>query len=189
VKRRAALWIAVLAWTLGCGPDAPPEEPAEAPRAAAEARAPASSEPPPQSEPSPVAAAVAPGSEARPAAGPLELSPSGGPPGSLLRVPESAASTRGPSESLAGPATPPPLAPDAPPVWKERVRVQRHSEAIGPAGPRQGTWSETDAALRVPVNERVQIEGGVRVGERDEPGREEQHERESTSRVGVEVRF
>lgn len=71
---------------------------------------------------------------------------------------------------------------------KKRVHVDRRSQAIGPAGPRQGTRSETDAGIRVPLDEDVSLEGGVRVDERNEPGQEEP-ERKSTPRVGVEVRF
>jgi hypothetical protein len=71
---------------------------------------------------------------------------------------------------------------------KNQVHVDRRSQAIGPKGPRQGTRSETDAGIRVPLDEDVSLEGGVRVDERDEPG-QEAPERKSTPRVGVEVRF
>lgn len=71
---------------------------------------------------------------------------------------------------------------------KNQVHVDRRSQAIGPAGPRQGTRSETDAGIRVPLDEDVSLEGGVRVEQREEPGRETP-ERKSTPRVGVEVRF
>lgn len=71
---------------------------------------------------------------------------------------------------------------------RERVRVDRRSEAIGQPGPDQGTYSETDASVDVPVGERVKLRGGVRVEERDQPA-EERRERESTPRVGVEVQF
>jgi hypothetical protein len=90
-----------------------------------------------------------------------------------------------------------PPAPDAPPVPKppgaldrlgQSIRLERRSEAIGPAGPRQGAVFETEAGLRIPVDEAVSIEGGVRVDSREEPGLKEP-DRRSTPRVGVEVRF
>jgi hypothetical protein len=68
------------------------------------------------------------------------------------------------------------------------VRVKRRSETIGPAGPRQSTAYETEAGLRVPLDDSVSLEGGVRVDERDKPGVEES-DRKSIPRVGVEVRF
>jgi hypothetical protein len=71
---------------------------------------------------------------------------------------------------------------------KNQVHVDRRSQAIGPKGPRQGTRSETDAGIRVPLDDDVSLEGGVRVDERNEPG-QEAPERKSTPRVGVEVRF
>jgi hypothetical protein len=72
--------------------------------------------------------------------------------------------------------------------WKDRVRVKRSQESIGHAGPRQGTVSHTEAGLRVPVDDAVSLEGGVRVDSRDEPGLAEP-ERSSIPRVGVEVKF
>jgi hypothetical protein len=72
--------------------------------------------------------------------------------------------------------------------WREHVRLERHSEDVGPAGPRQGKVSETEAALRIPVDESVSLEGGVRVDSREDPGLEEPVRR-STPRVGVEVKF
>ena len=109
----------------------------------------------------------------------------------LLRLP--AASE--PDSPTAVPLTPveaPPenASPDELAAWRERIRIERRSQAVGPAGPRQGTYSETDAGVSLPVGERVRIEGGVRVGAREEPGREpEEDDRQSSSRVGVEVRF
>ena len=72
--------------------------------------------------------------------------------------------------------------------WKEHVRLERRTEQIGPAGPRQGTVSETEAALKIPVDESVSLEGGVRVDSREEPSAKEPVRR-STPRVGVEVKF
>ncbi len=71
---------------------------------------------------------------------------------------------------------------------KNQVHVDTRSEPIGPKGPRQGTRSETDAGIRVPLDESVSVEGGVRVDQRKDPSLEEP-ERKSTPRVGVEVRF
>jgi hypothetical protein len=125
--------------------------------------------------------------------------------------PEKAAEAHVPLESLlktpgAANAPPPPrpvdLTPPEPPTadgkkngtpgalerWKDRVRVQRSQEAIGRSGPRQGTVSHTEAGVRVPVDDAVSLEGGVRVDSRDEPGAE-QDERSSIPRVGVEVKF
>lgn len=72
--------------------------------------------------------------------------------------------------------------------WKERVRLERHTEAMGRAGPKQGSVSQTDAGVRIPVDESVSLEGGVRVDQRDDPKAEEPV-RKSIPRVGVEVRF
>ena len=72
--------------------------------------------------------------------------------------------------------------------WKERVRVERHTEATGHAGPNQGTVSQTDAGVRIPVDKSVSLEGGVRVDQREDPKAEEA-QRKSIPRVGVEVRF
>ena len=72
--------------------------------------------------------------------------------------------------------------------WKDRVRLERHTEATGPAGPKQGSVSQTDAGVRIPVDESVSLEGGVRVDQRDDPKAEEPV-RKSIPRVGVEVRF
>ena len=68
------------------------------------------------------------------------------------------------------------------------MRLERHSEQVGPAGPRQGTHSETEAALRIPVDKSVSLEGGVRVDSREDPSLKEPV-RKSTPRVGVEVKF
>ena len=68
------------------------------------------------------------------------------------------------------------------------MHVERRSEPIGRAGPRQGTYSETEASVRVPVDDSVSLEGGVRVDQRNEPGSEDP-ERRSIPRVGVEVTF
>ena len=72
--------------------------------------------------------------------------------------------------------------------WRDHVRVERHTEAAGPSGPRQSTVSETEAALRIPVDKSVSLEGGVRVDSREDPGVKEPV-RKSTPRVGVEVKF
>jgi hypothetical protein len=72
--------------------------------------------------------------------------------------------------------------------WKERVRLRNRSEPIGRAGARQGTHSETEASLRIPVDDAVSLEGGVRVDSRHDPDAEAP-ERKSIPRVGVEVRF
>ena len=85
-------------------------------------------------------------------------------------------------------AVPAGAAPGAIERLKRQLRLERRSQPIGPAGPRQGTHSETEAALRIPVDETVSVEGGVRVDQRDEPGAKAP-QRRSTPRVGVEVRF
>ena len=72
--------------------------------------------------------------------------------------------------------------------WKERVRVERHTEATGHAGPNQGSVTQTDAGVRIPVDKSVSLEGGVRVDQHDDPKAEEA-QRKSIPRVGVEVRF
>jgi len=68
------------------------------------------------------------------------------------------------------------------------IRLERRGESIGPAGPRQGTYWETDAGVRFPVDKSVSLEGGVRVDSRDEPGAK-QTENRPTPRVGVQVKF
>ncbi len=70
----------------------------------------------------------------------------------------------------------------------QSIRLERRSEAIGPAGPRQGALYETEAGLRIPVDQSISLEGGVRVDSREEPGAKEP-DRRSTPRLGVEVRF
>lgn len=109
---------------------------------------------------------------------------------------------RAPSAGPPEPTGPPPIdlgtaPPDALPAaigepgtvdrMRRRLLLERRSESIGPAGPRQGTHTETDAGVRVPLDEAVSIEGGVRVDERAEPNRES--ERKSRPQLGVEVRF
>jgi hypothetical protein len=109
----------------------------------------------------------------------------------LLRTPGSPGRTPSPLDprELGGK----PVAAGTPPPgvfeeWKDRVRVERHTEPTGPAGPKQGSVSQTDAGLRIPVDESVSLEGGVRVDQRDDPKAEEPV-RKSMPRVGVEVRF
>jgi hypothetical protein len=70
----------------------------------------------------------------------------------------------------------------------DSIRLERRGEAIGPAGPRQGTAWETQAGLRIPVDKSVSLEGGVRLESREEPGAKPQPARR-TPQVGVEVRF
>jgi hypothetical protein len=110
---------------------------------------------------------------------------------SLLRTP-GVAGAPAPRPVDLGAAEPAPAAgkpsPGALERWKDRVRVQRSQETIGHSGARQGTVSHTEAGVRVPVDESVSLEGGVRVDSRDEPG-VEQDERSSIPRVGVEVKF
>jgi len=170
--------VAAPAWT---DPEAIALEPAPpAADALPPAAAPAASDAPvaaaPAASGAPVAAA--PAAEARVPA--LE---------DLMRLP-AASEPKAPDLLASDPPPPPDATPEERAAWRERIRVQRHSAEIGPTGPRQGTYSETDASLRVPVGERVQLEGGVRVNDREEPGRERQEsDRSSSSRVGVEVRF
>ena len=71
---------------------------------------------------------------------------------------------------------------------RDSVHLESRSEPIGPKGPRQGKRSETDAGIRVPLDDAVSVEGGVRVDRREDPGLPEA-ERKSTPRVGVEVKF
>ena len=72
--------------------------------------------------------------------------------------------------------------------WRDRVRIERHSESYGVPGPRQGTVSQTDAGVRIPVDDSISVNGGVRVDQRDEPG-VKQPERDSRPQVGVEIKF
>ena len=112
---------------------------------------------------------------------------------SLLRTPGVTTAPPPPRPVDLGAAEPAPpagnkTAPGTLERWKDRVRVQRSQEPIGHPGPRQGTVSHTEAGVRVPVDESVSLEGGVRVDSRDEPGIEKD-ERSSIPRVGVEVKF
>lgn len=72
--------------------------------------------------------------------------------------------------------------------WKDRLRLERRSDPIGRPGAKQGTYSETEAGVRLPVDDAVSLEGGVRVDSRSEPGGDEP-QRQSIPRVGVEVKF
>jgi len=72
--------------------------------------------------------------------------------------------------------------------WKDRVRIERYSEPYGVPGPRQGTVSQTEAGVRIPVDDSISVNGGVRVDQRDEPG-VHQPERVSRPQVGVEIKF
>jgi hypothetical protein len=72
--------------------------------------------------------------------------------------------------------------------WKDRVRIERRSEPYGVSGPRQGTVSQTEAGVRVPVDDSISVNGGVRVDQREEPGAP-QPERVSRPQVGVEIKF
>jgi hypothetical protein len=93
----------------------------------------------------------------------------------------------GPAEPVTAPTGPkPPRALDR---LGDSIRLERRGEAIGPAGPRQGTAWETEAGLRIPVDKSVSLEGGVRVDSREEPGAKEKERARRTPRVGVEVRF
>ena len=112
---------------------------------------------------------------------------------SLLRAPQEAGSSPKPPLDLSKASDADEPLPVPPPFgglerWKDRVHVERRSDPIGRPGPKQGTYSETEAGVRVPVDESVSLEGGVRVDSRSEPGAEEP-ERESIPRVGVEVKF
>jgi hypothetical protein len=109
----------------------------------------------------------------------------------LLRTPSGSGRTSSPLDLPA--LDDKPVAAGPPPAgvfeeWKDRVRVERRTEATGPAGPKQGSVSQTDAGVRIPVDESVSLEGGVRVDQRDDPAAEEPV-RKSMPRVGVEVRF
>src|SRR5262249_54512356 len=72
--------------------------------------------------------------------------------------------------------------------WKDPVRLQRPSEPYGISGPRQGTISQTEAGVRIPVDDSISVNGGVRVDQRDVPG-VQQPERVSRPEVGVEIKF
>ena len=109
----------------------------------------------------------------------------------LLRTPGGSGRTPSPLDPRELEDRPAAAGPPPPGVfeeWKDRVRVERHTEATGPAGPKQGSVSQTDAGVRIPVDASVSLEGGVRVDQRDDPKAEEPV-RKSMPRVGVEVRF
>jgi hypothetical protein len=125
-------------------------------------------------------------------------SPTAPPPPSVPQPPLDAL-FRAPDRQPAGPSIVDLRAsePDAPLVPKppgpidrlgQSIRLERRSEAIGVAGPRQGTAFETEAGVRIPVDDTVSIEGGVRVDSRADADAKET-DRRSTPRVGVEVRF
>jgi hypothetical protein len=102
------------------------------------------------------------------------------------RSAESSSVDLGSTEPITAPTAPkPPRALDR---LGNSIRLERRGEAIGPAGPRQGTVWETEAGLRIPVDDSVSLEGGVRLDSREEPGAKPQPARK-TPRVGVEVRF
>jgi hypothetical protein len=108
----------------------------------------------------------------------------------LLRAPELPPEAK-PLELAPAPppaASRPKPAPGALDRLGQNIRLERRKEPIGLAGPRQGTLFETEAGLRIPVDEAISLEGGVRVDSREEPGVKEP-DRRSTPRVGVEVRF
>lgn len=197
----AAVSALGLGLVVACGPDASDAPgvsamaPAhEAPRGAAveSAQVPGSATAP---EPAPEGS-VAPDSPSRAAASAPApegdaLAPEPMPLEVLLRVPVTTLGEEAKRPSALDAVEPPPVAPQVPsagPSWRDRIQVERRSEAIGPAGPRQGAYSETEAGVRVPVDDRVSIEGGVRVDQRDEPG-QESPERKSSPRVELEVRF
>jgi hypothetical protein len=109
----------------------------------------------------------------------------------LLRAPRSAGPSAPEGIDLAAPASDAQIEPKPPGALDklgQSIRLESRNEAIGPSGPRQGTYYETDAGVRIPVDKDVSLEGGVRVDSREEPGAKEP-ERRSTPRVGVEVRF
>jgi len=72
--------------------------------------------------------------------------------------------------------------------WADHVRIERHSEPYGVPGPRQGTVSQTDAGVRIPVDDSISVSGGVHVDQRNQPGTP-QSERDSRPQVGVEIKF
>ena len=89
----------------------------------------------------------------------------------------------------ADPVKPVPKPPRALDHLGDSIRLERRGEAIGPAGPRQGTAWETDAGVKIPVDKSISLEGGVRVESREEPGAKQKEEARRTPKVGVEVRF
>jgi len=108
----------------------------------------------------------------------------------LLRAPDLPPAPR--PLDLAPPPAAPPSQPKPAPGALDRlgqnIRLDQRKEPIGLAGPRQGTLFETNAGLRIPVDDAVSLEGGVRVDSREQLGVREP-DRRSTPRVGVEVRF
>jgi hypothetical protein len=110
---------------------------------------------------------------------------------SLLRAPDPPPPAPKPLDLAPPPAAAAPQPKPAPGALDrlgQNIRLERRKEPIGVAGPRQGTLYETEAGLRIPVDSAVSLEGGVRMDTREEPGQEEP-DRRSTPRVGVEVRF
>ena len=154
---------------LACEDPAPPLEAAQVVAAAPAAKPRAAARPRVETTDAPAAAHL-----------PLEV---------LLRTPPGA--SRSPSPLDARELDDRPVAAAPPGVfeeWRDRVRVARRTEATGPAGPKQGSVSQTDAGVRVPVDDSVSLEGGVRVDQRDAPDAEAPV-RKPMPRVGVEVRF
>lgn len=86
---------------------------------------------------------------------------------------------RAPAPGSAAEASRPPL--------RDRVRVDHRSESAGVPGPREKTLGRTEADVRVPVKDSVDLRGGVRVDSRQGDGTLE--ELEPTPSVGVDVRF
>ncbi|HVN39106.1 MAG TPA: hypothetical protein VMW19_13140 [Myxococcota bacterium] len=108
----------------------------------------------------------------------------------LLRTPLEPGPPKNPLV-LGEPGEPPVAA--APPAsglerWKDSVRIERHSESYGVTGPRQGTLSQTEAGVRIPVDDSISVNGGVRVDQREQPGAPPP-ERISGPQVGVEIKF
>jgi hypothetical protein len=106
----------------------------------------------------------------------------------LLRTPQGSSPPPAPDRLGQPAASAPGASPGALDWWKQRVHVEQRSDPIGPAGPRQGSVTQTEAGLRIPIDDSASIEGGVRVDQRDQPGLE-QPERSSSPRVGVKVEF
>ncbi len=194
-----------VAFGAACAREEPGEEPVTPPRAAAEPPPAPVEEPSPSVPAQPAPENAAPAAPSRSADAPAVRGGDGAgetaasaaseehvPLESLLRAPYAPGPQPEPPLDLDSlryePAAPQSASPSAIDRFKDRVRLQRRSDAIGPAGPRQGTVSETDAGLSVPLDDSVSLEGGIRVDQRDEPGAAEP-ERKSTPRVGVKVRF
>jgi hypothetical protein len=195
-----------IAFGAACAREEPGEEPVTPPRAAAEPPPAPVEESLPAVPVQPAPESAAPAAPSRSADAPAVCDAGAGagetaasaaseehvPLESLLRAPYAPGPPPEPPLDLGSlryePAAPESASPSAIDRLKDRVRLQRRIDAIGPAGPRQGTVSETDAGLSVPLDDSVSLEGGIRVDQRDEPGAEEP-ERKSTPRVGVKVRF